>query len=67
MAHYDIIYHRAPEHHIVYNIVGHMTMGAGMIKEQGPTQIQKLILSGEGMKMLLSTFSTTETGEDFIN
>lgn len=27
--------------------VGHMTMGAGMIKEQGPTQIQKLILSGE--------------------
>jgi len=27
--------------------VGHMTMGAGMIKEQGPTLIQKLIQSGE--------------------
>ena len=27
--------------------VGHMTMGAGMIKEQGPTLIKKLIQSGE--------------------
>ena len=27
--------------------VGHMTMGAGMIKEQGPTLIQTLIQSGE--------------------
>ena len=27
--------------------VGHMTMGAGMIKEQGPTLIQKRIQSGE--------------------
>jgi len=27
--------------------VGHMTMGAGMIKDQGPTLIQKLIKSGE--------------------
>ena len=27
--------------------VGHMTMGAGMIKEQGPTLIQKLIQSGD--------------------
>ncbi len=27
--------------------VGHMTMGAGMIKDQGPTMIQKLIKSGE--------------------
>ena len=27
--------------------VGHMTMGAGMIMQQGPTLIQKLILSGE--------------------
>ena len=27
--------------------VGHMTMGAGMIMEQGPTLIQKLIRSGE--------------------
>jgi len=27
--------------------VGHMTMGAGIIKDQGPTLIQKLIKSGE--------------------
>ena len=27
--------------------VGHMTMGAGMIKQQGPTLIRKLIQSGD--------------------
>jgi len=33
--------------------VGHMTMGAGMIKEQGPTLIQKLISSGEFFESLV--------------
>ena len=31
--------------------VGHMTMGAGMIKQQGPTLIRKLIQSGDFFKI----------------
>ena len=31
--------------------VGHMTMGAGIIKQQGPTLIRKLIQSGDFFKI----------------